>query len=52
MSRPDLLLHGGPIVTLDPNAPQAEALVVRGDSIVAIGDLAGVRASLRGSPSA
>ena len=47
MPRPDLLLHGGPIVTLDPNAPQAEALLVRGDSIAAIGDLASVRAALR-----
>jgi predicted amidohydrolase YtcJ len=31
---PDLLFHGGPIYTLDPAQPRAEALLVRGDRIV------------------
>jgi len=33
----DLVLRGGKIVTMDPTKPQAEALAVRGDAIVAVG---------------
>ena len=33
----DLVLHGGKIVTIDESQPQAQALAVRGDRIVAVG---------------
>jgi predicted amidohydrolase YtcJ len=45
---PDLLFHGGPIYTLDPRQPRAEALLVRGDRIVAVGSEADVRAASGG----
>ncbi len=44
---PDILFHGGPIHTLNPQQPQAEALVVRDDTIVAVGSAADVREHLR-----
>jgi predicted amidohydrolase YtcJ len=47
MLKPDLLIHGGPIMSLDPAVPNAAALAVRGDRILAIGDEATVRAALR-----
>ena len=45
---PDLLFHGGPIYTLDRDRPRVEALLVRGDRIVATGSAADVRSSLEG----
>ena len=33
-----ILFYNGPIVTLDPAQPTAEALLVRGDKIEAVGD--------------
>lgn len=43
----DLLLTGARIATMDPDRPEAEALAVRGDRIVAVGSVADV-AALRG----
>ena len=43
----DLLLHGGPIITLDPALPHADALLVRGPNIVAVGSYAAVSAAAR-----
>lgn len=40
---PDLLFHGGPIYTLDPAQPRVEALLVRGERIVAAGAAGDVR---------
>src|SRR5881396_939816 len=38
MSEPaDLILHGGRVWTVDPERPEARALAVRGDRIVAVG---------------
>lgn len=34
----DLVFYGGPVITLDEAQPVAEALAVRGDRIVAVGD--------------
>lgn len=42
---PDLVLHGGRIHTGDPARPQAQALAVRGERIVAVGDDADVLAT-------
>jgi len=39
----DLVLTGGTIVTMDDSHPQAEALAIRGDRIVAVGDDAEVK---------
>lgn len=36
--RADLLFHGGTILTMDPERPEAEVLVVRDGRIVAVGD--------------
>ncbi len=47
MAKPDLLLHGGPILSLGPTEASATALAVRDDRILAIGDEATVRAALR-----
>ena len=44
-SRP-LILHGGTILTIDPARPRAEAVAVVGRHIVAVGDLAAVRAAV------
>lgn len=43
----DLLFHGGPIYTLDPARPSASALLVRDNTIAAVGDADTVRAQLR-----
>lgn len=43
----DLLFHGGPILTLDPARPRAEALLMRDERIVAVGTEADVRPALR-----
>lgn len=40
----DLVLTGGKIVTVDTNNPEAEALAVRGDTIVALGSAADIKA--------
>ncbi len=42
---PDLVIHGGPIYTLDRDRPCVEALLVRGERIVVAGSAAEVRAS-------
>ena len=34
---PDLILHGGAVITLDAARPEAQAVAVRGDSILAAG---------------
>lgn len=44
---PDLLFHGGPIYTLDPRQFRAEALLVRDETIVAVGAAADVREHVR-----
>jgi len=40
----DLVLHHGKIVTMDPADPQAEALAVRGETILALGDSSQIEA--------
>lgn len=42
--RPDLILHNGRLFTADPAQPRAQALAIRGDRIVAVGDDAQVLA--------
>lgn len=44
---PDLLFHGGPIYTLDARQVRAEAILVRDETIVAVGSAAEVRAAAR-----
>lgn len=44
---PDLILHGGPIYTGRPAAPQAEALRISGDRILFAGALAEARSGQR-----
>jgi len=39
----DLVLTGGTVVTMDDSRPQAQALAIRGDRIVAVGDDAAVK---------
>ncbi len=34
---PDIILHGGRVITMEPDMPRAEAIAVRGDEIVAVG---------------
>src|SRR5439155_23428585 len=41
---PDLVLHGGKIVTLDGKTPEAQAIAIRGDRILAVGSDAEIRA--------
>jgi predicted amidohydrolase YtcJ len=48
--RPDLILHGGNLITIDPRQPRAQALAVRGDSILAVGTDADILA-LAGPPT-
>ena len=43
----DILFHAGPIHTLDPDQPLADALLVRGDTIIAVGSAADVRREAR-----
>ena len=45
----DLLIHGGPIYTLDGNRPPTEALLIRDDRIVAVGTEAEVRPLVTGT---
>jgi hypothetical protein len=45
---PATLYTGGEIVTLEPDAPRADALATRGDRIVAVGDESACRAALGG----
>ena len=45
----ETLFFGGSIVTLEPSSPTAEALLMRGDRIVAVGPLKAVRAAATGS---
>ncbi len=47
MSQADLIVFGGPIVTVDDERPEAQALAVRDGVIVQVGDLAEM-ADLRG----
>jgi predicted amidohydrolase YtcJ len=47
----DLLPHGGPIITLDPALPHADALLVRGPNMVAVGSVVAVSAAARRSPT-
>jgi predicted amidohydrolase YtcJ len=42
----DLVLRGGKVVTLDDRQPEAEAIAIRGDRIVAIGSAADVQSLL------
>jgi len=44
----ETLFFGGPIVTLEPSNPTAEALLMRGDRIIAVGSLNAVRATTTG----
>jgi predicted amidohydrolase YtcJ len=46
----ELLLVNGHVQTFDPARPEAEAVAIRGDRIVAVGDLADARAAV--APSA
>lgn len=43
---PDILIHGGPIHTLNPQQPLAEALVIRDKKVAAVGSAADVREEL------
>ncbi len=45
---PDILFHGGPIYTLNPDQPVAEALLARDDTIVAVGTSREVSGALQG----
>ena len=40
MPAPDLIFHGGTVITLDRGSRVAEAVAVRGERIVAVGDAA------------
>jgi hypothetical protein len=46
--RPDLVLHGGNVITIDPRQPKAEAIAIAGERILAVGSDAEV-AALSGS---
>ena len=35
---PSIILHGGRVITMEPDSLRAEAIAVRGDEIVAVGD--------------
>ena len=37
MARGNIVLHGGNVATLDPGRPEAEAVAVLGERIVAVG---------------
>ena len=45
MPAPDLIFHGGTVITLDRGSRVAEAVAVRGDRIVAVGDAGSVVAA-------
>lgn len=40
----DLIVHGGPVLTMDPAASRAEAVAIRGNTIVAVGSKADILA--------
>ena len=40
MTTPDTILLGGPVVTLNPDRPRAEAVAVSGERILAVGERA------------
>ena len=42
MAEPDLILHNGRVLTLDPARPEAEALAIRDGRIAAVGASAGI----------
>jgi predicted amidohydrolase YtcJ len=42
MRAPDLIMHGGKVITLDGGSRIVEAVAVRGDRIAAVGDSAGL----------
>jgi len=42
MSAPDTILYNGAIATMDPDAPEATAIAIRGDKITAVGNDKGV----------
>lgn len=44
--RSTLLVHGGPILTMDPSQPRVDAVGIVGDRVVATGSVADVRAEL------
>ncbi len=44
----ETVFYGGPIITMDPAQPIAEALLMRSGKIIAVGDLASVRAAVFG----
>jgi predicted amidohydrolase YtcJ len=39
----DLVLHNGKVVTLDPGVPEAQAIAVKGDTVVAVGSDEAIR---------
>ena len=39
-----MIFYNGPVLTMEPDKPEAEALAVRGDTIVAVGDMQDVMA--------
>ena len=45
----DVILRGGPIVTVNDRQPKAEAVAVRNGSILAVGDAHPSRASIGGA---
>ena len=46
MTQQRMILHGGPILTMDPDRPEVEAVGIIGDRIAAAGSLANVRAAV------
>ena len=44
----DLVLRSGKVVTLDPSMPEAEAVAVKGDTILAVGSDAEIAAFIGG----
>lgn len=51
MSLSRLILHGGPILTMDPAQPEVEAVGIVGNRIAGVGSLADLRAQLPGAES-
>lgn len=43
-TQPDLILHNGQVITIDPRQPAAEAVAIAGDRILAVGSSADVGA--------
>ncbi|HZW59992.1 MAG TPA: amidohydrolase, partial [Woeseiaceae bacterium] len=44
LGEPDLIVTGGKVLTMDPSRPQAEAIAVRGDRLLAVGGNDEIRA--------